>query len=155
MTLSQKESTLLSDLKSQEQLCIEKYARYSAEACDGNLKNLFTDIGNIEKSHLDTINSMLNGTFTQMSGGTSQSSSANYIAVSSCTGSQKDSDAYLCADALAGEKHVSALYDTCVFEFSDVNMRDALNHIQKEEQQHGEKIYAYMAKNGMYPCGGQ
>jgi ferritin len=25
-----------------------------------------------------------------------------------------------------------------------------LNHIQKEEQQHGEQIYNYMAQNGMY-----
>ena len=151
MNLTQKEMMLLNDLKGQEQLCIEKYSRYSAEAFDGNLKNLFTDIGNVEKSHLDTINSMLNGTFTQLSGGSGNSNSASPIAVSSCTGSQKDSDAYLCTDALAGEKHASSLYDTCIFEFSDVNVRNALNHIQKEEQQHGEKIYAYMAKNCMYP----
>ena len=35
MTLTQKETSLLSDLKSQEQLCIDKYQRYSDEACDG------------------------------------------------------------------------------------------------------------------------
>ena len=48
------------------------------------------------------------------------------------------------------EKHVSSLYDISVFEFSDTNMRKALNHIQAEEQQHGEKLYAYMNANGMY-----
>jgi len=37
-----------------------------------------------------------------------------------------------------------------VFEFSDTAVRDALNHIQKEEQEHGDKIYKYMAQNGMY-----
>ncbi len=29
-------------------------------------------------------------------------------------------------------------------------MRQALNHIQKEEQQHGEGIFIYMVNNGMY-----
>jgi len=29
-------------------------------------------------------------------------------------------------------------------------MRDALNHIQKEEQEHGKMLYDYMSVNGMY-----
>ncbi|WP_334299750.1 spore coat protein [Terrisporobacter sp.] len=29
-------------------------------------------------------------------------------------------------------------------------MRQVLNHIQKEEQDHGEKIYNYMNQHGMY-----
>ncbi|WP_334307029.1 spore coat protein [Intestinibacter bartlettii] len=29
-------------------------------------------------------------------------------------------------------------------------MRQVLNHIQKEEQEHGEEIYNYMNKHGMY-----
>ena len=37
MTLTQKETTLLSDLKSQEQLCIEKYTKYSQMAHDPEL----------------------------------------------------------------------------------------------------------------------
>ena len=28
-------------------------------------------------------------------------------------------------------------------------MRDALNHFQKEEQEHGKKLYDYMSQNGM------
>ena len=32
----------------------------------------------------------------------------------------------------------------------DKNVRQVLNHIQKEEQEHGEKIYNYMASHGMY-----
>ena len=51
---------------------------------------------------------------------------------------------------LAGEKHVSGLYDTCVFEFRDGQARNALNHIQKEEQEHGKQLYDYMTVNGMY-----
>ncbi|HBM76400.1 MAG TPA: spore coat protein, partial [Clostridiaceae bacterium] len=34
--------------------------------------------------------------------------------------------------------------------FRDPNMRQALNHIQKEEQEHGEAIYNYMESKGMY-----
>ena len=51
---------------------------------------------------------------------------------------------------LAGEKHVSALYDTCVFEFKDGAARNVLSHIQQEEQQHGKMLFDYMQANGMY-----
>ena len=61
MTLTQKETTLLSDLKSQEQLCIEKYSKYSQMAHDPELKNLFSTLMQNEQKHLDTINQILNG----------------------------------------------------------------------------------------------
>jgi spore coat protein CotF len=51
---------------------------------------------------------------------------------------------------LSTEKHVSALYDTSIFEFSNPEARKTLNHIQAEEQQHGEQLYAYMSCNQMY-----
>jgi hypothetical protein len=63
---------------------------------------------------------------------------------------EKQLDCFLCSDTLAGEKHVSRLYDTCVFEFSDARVRNVLNHIQKEEQEHGKWLYDYMSVNGMY-----
>ncbi|MBQ6021738.1 MAG: spore coat protein, partial [Clostridia bacterium] len=62
----------------------------------------------------------------------------------------KKNDCYLCTDTLAGEKHASSLYDVGIFEFRDDNARKALNHIQKEEQDHGKMIYNYMSANGMY-----
>ena len=52
-------------------------------------------------------------------------------------------------DALDTEKHVSSVYDTCIFEFTDAGARSALNHIQKEEQEHGQMLYDYMAAHGM------
>ena len=70
--------------------------------------------------------------------------------LSSCSAAEKSKDAFLCKDALAMEKHVSSIYDTSIFEFSSPVLRDTLNHIQKEEQNHGEQIYQYMSKNGMY-----
>ncbi|MGI5876738.1 MAG: spore coat protein, partial [Dethiobacteria bacterium] len=59
-------------------------------------------------------------------------------------------DAALCTDMLMTEKYVSGTYDTAIFEFTDPGARQVLNHIQKEEQQHGEGIFNYMQSNGMY-----
>ncbi|MEA5085585.1 MAG: spore coat protein [Lachnospiraceae bacterium] len=154
MQLTQKETSLLKDLKEQEQICVEKYNKYSTEAHDEQLKNLFTQIGQKETQHLDTINQIMNGTVPSMqSGGGGNSNNtltftATYTAID--TNPNKQDDSYLCTDSLSSEKHVSSTYNTCIFEFKDTNIRDALNHIQKEEQQHGEQIYNYMSQNGMY-----
>lgn len=145
MTLTEKEKFLLEDMKAQEQLCIEKYTRYSGEACDGKLKNLFTEIGNQEKTHLETVNKMLGGSVSP----TTSCGVSTCECASGCNGCEKERDAYLCQDALASEKHVSSVYDTCIFEFGDADARNTLNHIQKEEQEHGEKLYLYMSANGM------
>ena len=61
MTLTQKETDILKDLKAQEELCIEKYAKYADAACDPSLKNLFSEIKTAETTHLDTINRIMNG----------------------------------------------------------------------------------------------
>ena len=60
--LTQKECTLLKDLKSQEKLCVEKYTKYSSEANDGQLKNLFTQIGQVERGHHETLTKIESGT---------------------------------------------------------------------------------------------
>lgn len=154
MQLTQKETSLLKDLKEQEQICVEKYNKYAADAHDEQLKNLFTQIGQKETQHLDTINQIMNGTVPSMQSGGSGNSSpkltfiATYTAIDS--NQNKQDDSYLCTDSLSSEKHVSSTYNTCIFEFKDTNIRDILNHIQKEEQQHGEQIYNYMSQNGMY-----
>ena len=62
----------------------------------------------------------------------------------------KRNDSYLCSDVLATEQHTSNLYNTCIFEFTTDAQRNALNHIQKEEQEHGKMIYDYMKTNSMY-----
>ena len=67
----------------------------------------------------------------------------------STSGTNK-SDKDLCTDMLMTEKYVSGAYDTAIFEFRDPQVRNILNHIQKEEQQHGEAIFKYMENNGMY-----
>ena len=151
MTLTQKETTLLSDMKSQEQLCIEKYTKYSQTANDPELKNLFSTLAENERKHLETINQIMNGNEVAMP---SQSPSAVQAKLqcktSSCNEDEKRTDAYLCKDALSMEKHVSGVYNTCVFEFSSPVLRDTLAHIQKEEQNHGEQLYNYLSCNNMY-----
>ena len=62
----------------------------------------------------------------------------------------RQKDKFLCQDALSMEKYVSGAYNTSIFEFTDENVRNALNHIQKEEQEHGEQLYHFMAVNNMY-----
>lgn len=109
--------------------------------------------------HLNTINQILSGTVPQMNQQQGQqqnqqqsqqqnqqmnSQSSNY------GGMQDANDKTLCNDVLSTEKYVSGAYDTAIFECRDKTLRDTLNHIQKEEQQHGEGIFNYMQSKGMY-----
>ena len=110
MKLTQKETTLLKDLKASEELCIEKYGTYAERAEDPELKALFETIRTAELQHLSTIESLMQGTVPMMGGG------------------QQSGEASACCGGCA---------------------RDALNHIQKEEQEHGKRLYDYMSCHGM------
>ena len=151
MTLTPKENTLLADLKSQEQICIEKYTKYSEMANDTELKNLFNNLKSNEQKHLDTINQILSGTEVTMPEVSPSAVQAKLnCKMSSVDETQKKQDAYLCKDALSMEKHVSGVYNTGIFEFTSPVLRDTLAHIQKEEQNHGEQLYNYLSCNNMY-----
>lgn len=150
MTLTPKESSLLKDLHKQETLCVEKYQKYAQDAHDSQLSNLFNQIGQTEEQHLQTLNQIMSGTVPQMNSGGSQQQKQTSFQASNCSAAEKKQDQFLCNDALSTEKFVSSDYNTCIFEFRDPQVRNVLNHIQKEEQEHGEQIYNYMAKNGMY-----
>ncbi|MBE6870337.1 MAG: ferritin-like domain-containing protein [Ruminococcaceae bacterium] len=149
MTLTQKESSLIKDLKSQEKLCIDKYTKGANEACDGQLKSLFTQLSQTEQRHFDTLTQIENGTVPQMNAG-SEPQPQFTATYGTAQTPQKQTDCFLCSDALAMEKHASSMYDVSIFEFAQPQLRDVLNHIQKEEQGHGEKIYSYMSCNNMY-----
>jgi rubrerythrin len=150
MQLTAKESSLLKELKGQEQLCIDRYTKASGCAADGQLKGLFTSLADTERQHLNTLTQIETGTCPAMPAG-KETPPPTFTAVYGVAETpDKKNDCYLCTDALSGEKHVSGLYDTCIFEFRDDNVRAALNHIQKEEQQHGKSIYNYMSANAMY-----
>ncbi len=175
INLTQKERMLLEDQKSHEQVCIQKYQSYASQAQDPQLKQLFTSFAQAEQQHLSTVNQLLSGQVPnvqqkqqgqqgqqgqqqnqqgqqgqqqQQKQQGMQSATASAGATSQSAGSQKDAE--LCNDMLMTEKYVSSAYDTAIFEFADPSVRQVLNHIQKEEQEHGEGIFQYMHSNGMY-----
>ena len=75
-------------------------------------------------------------------GGTQQSSAQGV------TGNQCDK--ILCSDLLSAEKYVSGTYDTAIFEVVNPPVRQALKHIQQDEQRHGEMLFNYMNAHGLY-----
>ena len=151
MTLTQKETSLLNDLKSQEQLCIEKYGKYAETANDPALSAMFREIQSAEESHLKTVCQILSGKEVSMpSESPSATAAKRSCELSPCNANERADDAFLCRDALSMEKHVSSVYDTSVFEFTSPVLRDTLAHIQKEEQNHGEMLYNYLDCNNMY-----
>ncbi|HHW11474.1 MAG TPA: spore coat protein [Firmicutes bacterium] len=170
LKLTNKERMLLQDQKSHEEICIQKYNDYANMASDPQLKALFKQNAQTEQEHLNTINQLLNGQIPNMnqgqSGGQQQNQSPMQILqqqssqqlsqqqTNSFQGQNQSSgyqaDQNLCTDMLMTEKYVSGTYDTAIFEFRDPQVRQILNHIQKEEQQHGEAIFNYMQSVGMY-----
>lgn len=150
--LATKERYLLEDQKTHEQVCIQKYSNYANLASDPQLKNIFSNIGRIEQEHLNTINQLLQGQIPAVNNqqqSQSQQSFGSIQSQSSSTGFQA-SDKDLCTDMLMTEKYVSSAYNSAIFEFKNPQVRDVLNHIQKEEQKHGEDIFKYMESKGMY-----
>lgn len=162
--LTTKEKYLLEDSKNHEEQCILKYENYANLANDSELKAVFRSNGKIEQEHLQTINQLLTGKVPAMGQGGQGISSGGQSSPGQSTTSQQwtvdnknmvncgfnASDKDLCTDMLMTEKYVSGAYDTAIFEFKDASVRDVLNHIQKEEQKHGEAIFAYMQSKGMY-----
>ncbi len=164
--LSTKERMLLQDQKSQEELCVQKYNSYASIAKDPQLSELFSSLGQKEETHLTYINQILSGQIPNigMAGSSSQQQTEQKPMQAAMQSglfgmSMQNSpnpkgamfnDKDLCSDMLATEKYVSSAYDTAIFECTSPAVRQVLNHIQKEEQEHGEQIFNYMHSHGMY-----
>lgn len=148
---SQKETYLLEDLQAQEKLCIEKYTRFEAQAKDGVLKNLFSNLKRCEQRHYDALGQLLEGTLPKADAGegtgTDYEPTATYVGKYS--EADKGSDAFLCTDAIATEKYTSGAYDFNLYQFADPDVRRLLSGIQDEEQSHAEKLYRYKVANRM------
>lgn len=149
MQLTQKEAELLKDLKGQEKLCMEKYNNHANSAVDPQLKNLFSQIAKTEQEHLNMIQQIESGAVpsANLSSQTQMQFTGTYAMADT---KEKQNDCFLCSDLLTMEKHASHLYDTCIFEFKQEGLRNALNQIQTQEQNHGKMIYDYMSANSMY-----
>ncbi len=148
---SEKEKNLLKDMKDTEKLCIEKYTKAAQDAHDPQLRQLFIKISQVEQGHYDTLTKIENGEPTAPQAQAQGQNAPTFTEYYGPADTQeKKEDSFLASDLLAAEKHASHLYDTCVFEFKDEAVRQKINHIQKEEQEHGKQIYDYMQKNSMY-----
>lgn len=108
ITLSQKERMLLEDQKNHEQICIEKYSKYAAQAKDGQLKQICKANEQVERNHLNTINQLLSGNIPEMAQQRSQNQNqgqSNNMTNTQTTGLNL-SDKDMCTDLLMTEKHV-------------------------------------------------
>lgn len=160
LELSQKERMLLEDDKNQEEICVTKYKNYAQQATDPELKQLFNQLSSEEQHHYDMVDQMLQGQEPNMSHNqasqsqssqSQQSSKSSSQSISTGSSSQGSStDKLLCSDLLSTEKYVSSTYDTGIFEAAHPTVRQALQHIQDEEQHHGEQLFQYMNSHGMY-----
>jgi spore coat protein CotF len=158
VNLTQKERALLEDQRQHEQLCIQKYTNYANQTQDEELRQLLNTYAAQEREHLNTINQILNGQVPNVSQQGHQGQQGQQMLQNNQMQSQSSQgrtmsnqgDATICKDLLMTEKYVSSTYDTAIFECRDSNIRQVLNHIQKEEQQHGEGIFNYMQSKGMY-----
>ncbi|WP_234124204.1 spore coat protein [Clostridium hydrogenum] len=154
ISLSTKERFLLQDAKSHETLCVEKYTNYENQASDTQLKDICYNHAKQEQEHLNSVNELLSGRIPNLSNSQSSSNSSTNqqqnVQSQNNAGMGSTNDKDICSDLLMTEKYVSSTYDTTIFEFRDTNARNVLNHIQKEEQEHGDAIFKYMESKGMY-----
>jgi spore coat protein CotF len=150
MQLTSKERSLLEDSKSHEELCIKKYNNYAGQTQDLQLQQLFQSLAQKEQEHLTSLNQILSGGIPNIQQGQQQQQPQFMTSGMGQAGMVNQQDADLCQDMLSTEKHIASTYNTAIFEFRDTNIRRVLNHIQTEEQQHGESIYNYMQSKGMY-----
>lgn len=158
MNYTQKELTLLHEQRHDEMLCTKKYKAYSNKVNDSNLSALFSDLAYHEQQHYDTLTKMINGTVPDLNQeqqntaqqAQKQQQEQRIQTIINTKGPYDSHDADICRDSLNNEKYVSGTYNSAIFEFKDTNTRQVLNHIQKEEQEHGEKLFTYMKNHDMY-----
>ncbi len=151
MILTEKETAAIKDLQTQEQTCIDKYGKYSHEAKDTVLKDLFKELQQKEQQHYDSLGQMLGGTIPSCncndSDGKNYNPTATYDRMSDTP--DKKADCFLATDCIATEKLVSSEYNSDVFRFGNSEARKFLADIQIEEQNHAEMLYKYKTVNGM------
>ncbi|MDD6206893.1 MAG: ferritin-like domain-containing protein [Clostridiales bacterium] len=151
MVLTEKETTAIKDLQTQEQTCIEKYKRYGNEAKDPVLKDLFQRLEKEEQKHYDSLGQALKGTVPSCDCNDQDGKEYNPTATYSALGNPEDkkADCFLATDCIGTEKMVSSEYNSNVFKFGDSSLRKLLADIQIEEQNHAEMLYKYKTVNGM------
>jgi spore coat protein CotF len=176
--LTQKERMMLQDQVKHEELCIQKYTGYAGQASDPAVTRMFNENAQDERDHYSTLNQFLGkadagvqagatgGVSTRGAGQATQAGQMSQPGQGSFTGQPRQAgpasqsggfpanDSQMLTDMLTTEKFISGSYDTAIFEASDPQVRQAFQHIQGDEQKHGEKIFRYMQDHGMYQTQG-
>jgi spore coat protein CotF len=151
VNLTEKEKYIIEDLKSQEELCIQKYAFYENMAYDPELKALFKDIKKKEEEHYQSLTNVLNGEVIESD--VNDYSAKNYRPKANyhqnSAQEEKDHDSFLCTDSITMEKYVSGAYNFDLFQFGNNKLRKLLADIEVEEQNHAEMLYKYKVANKM------
>lgn len=149
MKLNQKETQLITELKNQEELCIQKYDFYSETATDPELKSLFKKISGHEKQHYDMLDSLLKGSMPQIKNRKPEAVSYEPKATHPGGTKEKNFDKFLCTDIITTEKYAAADYNNDLFYFASSEVRNVLNAIMTDEQNHAEMIWKYKSANKM------
>ena len=120
MELKEKERTLIQDLQTQEQSCVEKYGKYAAQAKDPELKSLFETIQKEEQKHYDTLQQVLDGSVPACDCNDTQGKDYEPKVTYGTLDNSEDKkhDAFLATDCIGTEKLVSGEYNTDVFAFA-------------------------------------
>ena len=151
MILTEKETTALKELQTQEKICMDHYNLCAASAKDQGLKDLFSQIAKDEQDHYRVLGKLMEGEIPSLPESRLDSSTYHPAAAYDSTSNQGDKqhDEILCSDSIGNEKMVSSDYNAGVFRFGSSDLRKVLNRIQTQEQQHAEMIYKYKQQNGM------
>ena len=152
MILTEKETTEINNLRTQEARCVEKYKRGAKEAKDPVLKALFETIEKDEQDHYNALDELLTTGKVPVceckkDAAKSYAPKATYHAGENT--SEKESDCYLASDCIGAEKMVSGEYNNGVFVFGDSGVRQLLGDIQSAEQNHADMLWKYKTTNGM------
>ncbi|MDD6037862.1 MAG: ferritin-like domain-containing protein [bacterium] len=151
MILTEKETTAIEDLRTQEKGLVDKYHRCISEAKDPVLQDLFKELEKKQQKHYDTLGQVLSGTVPRCdcncSAGKEYSPVATYTGMSDTE--DKTNDCFLATDCIGSEKLASSEYNTNVFNFAEPEVRKLLADIQVEEQSYAEMLYKYKTVNSM------
>ncbi len=157
--LSQKERTILQDQSRHEEVCVKKYQDYAKKTSDTALRGLFNEFAQDEQQHYNTLQGMLSGSSQgqQPQPQRQQQSSRELFPMFRSETSQElysgmgttENDASVVRDMLMTEQFVSNSYDSAIFDSVCQEVRQTLQHIQKDEQKHGQGLRDYMQQKGL------
>ncbi len=149
MKLNQKENQLVTELKNQEQLCIKKYDFYAKQATDPELKKLFKTLLKQEQAHYDMLQNLIDGNIPKITNRKPLAKNFEPQKTHNGTKEQVEFDKFLCTDLITTEKYVATDYNNDLFYFVSPEVRNVLNAIMTDEQNHAEMIWKYKEANKM------